>query len=1619
MPAPHVALPRLSELTPPLGAVPSIQTTSTTDLTRAGAPAAAPGSSQTSTGNASASAAVSGAGGQRASRSSLSTGSGRLGGVRVSGVGGASGAAGSGGGSNGGRRISINTSSVDFDGLLGARLVSNAITAGVLPGANGTSSAATGGGGTPVPAASGVAVKVAESRENVVGNAAATTGAKEEAGRVSIASDDFFKVKPQTPKAERVIVEVCGKKYDLTEIKRTVITSNRMTRNFRVIIRSPQFDKVQVKAAEYVRWFLRVNHLERSAAKAGPGGLVAAAAAAASTSTTPSTTSMPATPLTPNTASATLSTAPPTPSTPGAPNGGDPIASSPSSSAAPPQTASTTAATAGTTSTAPRNRNALFEEGEVCELGPAREMKRESLRQFAQAYCFLLLFTSSHSAEPAKERSYFENIYVFTRDITVHLLNLPAYTAQIEQELSRVFRSHLFCGHGADDPAGVVGGGGVPFLRRISSRSTAAGANSAAALMQGSGGVAPAGATGGTGNQGAASAAHAAGGPAVKADGWVTGRPDSGSSRGSRSRTGSRPDSGRSWGGVGGAVVGGNSSAAVGGTGGAAVAANGNAMAGGGAVTTASRRSIVRGMAKGSAGGMRRPSRMRRDSSEDLEGNNGNEGQGQGQGNGEQPDAESQMMTGKGGVKSGRRKRISINDKAVIESTLESSRGPPAVHMLATLPTVSSTQQHLNQPMQVHRAQTAGSQSVGAMGAGSHSHQYTASSPSMGMMGMASRASTAAPHPHAQGYGNSRVGIGGTGTAGGLLVAPSLGVGGDGFGAGSGSSASSSSTMHNPGLRLNASLSAIQQQQQPLSSLHQQQHINSSSVSISMNSNTARPTAHHADGTAKFSSTSHAQQTINPLRSQSQGSHARSNSASKLSTTKSSSSSSTAVHSKTPSPQPPAPPPKVFNETIFKIKATEGYIASNTDHISFRKGQLFYEDTECYFVSTQYATPFARTAVCGLVPEKYFETVSLNGKDPPHPSPPRNQKKLQQANTIATTTPSQVQSLPKADPNSSQGPSALMRSKSAVNLTDSDKEFLERYNQQIAEGKKDIKSSFVDALRKRGKSITVAPAAEIGVGAVDERQRNHQPQQQQSQTPPRRGFTGAASGVSQSTTSVYVGNNGSLSDLSMPKRQTSKGKVLVDKLFGFSGKSDGGGGSMPGSPTTTSRHDVPPVPQIPSQLVPSASNASIISNPPNPNTAPHPPRPATPPVSTILSAVVVEAQKQPGHINQTRFIINVIRSGGRVTSVSRSYEDFIHLHAMLPGRTTAAGRMLTADDMPILPAQISNATELRRQYLLDARLQTQMAELGTYMSSLVHHGGGIARALEFFLTNEGMAQLQLQQQQQQQQQKERDSFDSGLGAEERFAAATASATQNRSRSKSDASFLPRPPAASTLTRPPAAAPPRTVTPPLPSGTPTDSYHLRVGVSTLGRRTGPASIISPTSHHHPSPLPSTSTLSTPMAHSINAGAYPSDLPANTSSSGQANTFKRRTLNTNRNTLNKIMTALKSSFPAGGNGATGGGPNAPHGYERTAKSSKMTAAALTFQFEDVPSFALRTPGTAGGFSSHFTDRDDYPGLGQGQAPSRSHTPTARSVRAAMTPTTAAGSGIGFGGVSPSEE
>ncbi|KAJ3107143.1 hypothetical protein HDU97_004836 [Phlyctochytrium planicorne] len=541
-------------------------------------------------------------------------------------------------------------------------------------------------------------------------------------------------------------------------------------------------------------------------------------------------------------------------------------------------------------------------------------------------------------------------------------------------------------------------------------------------------------------------------------------------------------------------------------------------------------------------------------------------------------------------------------------------------------------------------------------------------------------------------------------------------------------------------------------------------------------------------------------------------------------------------------------PPKYFNDTIFKIKAVEGYIAATSEHVSFRKGQYFYalsynDDTECYFVSTQYATPFARTAVCGFVPERFFETVSLNGKDPPHPTPSQVKKKKeteqhQPQPQQERTKPSKAGSTGNIAQGESSTLSRLRSSKSVGNLRDPDEkdegvaddsdERISRRDDPRHEGPSALgakvlsgsstqkeqksrgRSLSMRSLRRRGKSNPPAPEQqqqEVEEQEVDvAAQKNAETQQTAGIViPPRRTFI---PNLMASSTSTKPGT-------SSKKRQQPKAFQNLDKsfrLFNFSTWSERPPqtSKTPGAPTTAAatsthlRHETPISSNAMSPLsMPSVSHPQAPAGmgkplplPPMPNayaeavkqqqqqqqnqnqlqqqqqqsqlSPPHPTsitssRP-TSPSTDVVSATIVEALKQSGNINLTRFVIAVTtrspNGAQRVSNATKSFEEFIQFHASLLSRTsnmrrpsnevafyaaaasaqngrsppaspTAGGGLL--HNLPELPQPISNVAELRRRFLLDARLQSQMTDLNAYMGQLLKISAVTSRALEVFL----------------------------------------------------------------------------------------------------------------------------------------------------------------------------------------------------------------------------------------------------------------------------------------------
>ncbi|KAJ3034699.1 hypothetical protein HK097_004416, partial [Rhizophlyctis rosea] len=96
------------------------------------------------------------------------------------------------------------------------------------------------------------------------------------------------------------------------------------------------------------------------------------------------------------------------------------------------------------------SKQALFGNQEYT-LEEAWQHRDKAIREFAMAYCFLLLLVSRNTQEPAKERMYFEYIYALSREVIVTVVSLPAFSTLLDTELNRLFRSDLFCGSDIDD----------------------------------------------------------------------------------------------------------------------------------------------------------------------------------------------------------------------------------------------------------------------------------------------------------------------------------------------------------------------------------------------------------------------------------------------------------------------------------------------------------------------------------------------------------------------------------------------------------------------------------------------------------------------------------------------------------------------------------------------------------------------------------------------------------------------------------------------------------------------------------------------------------------------------------------------------------------------------------------------------------------------------------------------------------------------------------------------------------------------------------------------------------------------------------------------------------------
>ncbi|KAJ3201511.1 hypothetical protein HDU67_001295, partial [Dinochytrium kinnereticum] len=576
---------------------------------------------------------------------------------------------------------------------------------------------------------------------------------------------------------------------------------------------------------------------------------------------------------------------------------------------------------------------------------------------------------------------------------------------------------------------------------------------------------------------------------------------------------------------------------------------------------------------------------------------------------------------------------------------------------------------------------------------------------------------------------------------------------------------------------------------------------------------------------------------------------------------------------------------------IFKIKAKDGYIAASADHVSFRKGQYFYalayhDETECYFVSTQYATPFARTAVCGFVPEKYFETVSLNGKDPPHPLPSQYRKAL--AEDAERSTPDSS----KASKGSQGDSSTLARlrsSKSVGNLRDThrDDEDVEdervgrreesraevqqrqaeqaaqvQQQQQQKEQKTRGRSLSMKTLRRRGKSNPPPPDMNEDEGPADvsggQEQRNQASGGSNIVIPPRRTFIPNL--MASSTTTPSSG--GSKPGSSAKKKKEPKAFQTLDRsfrLFNFSTWSERPPqtSKTPGAPTTAAatsthlRHETPVSGGTlsPTLIIPSVANpqppvslGKPLPLPPMPSVYAEAVKqqqqmhqtqhqqPATRPSSPgadIISATIVEAMKQSGPINLTRYVIAVTlrsspaSSNQRVTTVTKSYEDFVQFHGTLTARFSSSVAAMrrpstetgfyaaaansgtrtppdspTPNPLPELPAAISNVAELRRRFLLDARLQSQMTELNGYLAQLVKTSTMVAKCLESFLVassasgspglDEGVSFTAVRATT---PPVERGVQDSGYGLDQYQQQQQIQMVKSRSRSKSEAPFL--------------------------------------------------------------------------------------------------------------------------------------------------------------------------------------------------------------------------------------
>jgi hypothetical protein len=138
----------------------------------------------------------------------------------------------------------------------------------------------------------------------------------------------------------------------------------------------------------------------------------------------------------------------------------------------------------------------------------------------------------------------------------------------------------------------------------------------------------------------------------------------------------------------------------------------------------------------------------------------------------------------------------------------------------------------------------------------------------------------------------------------------------------------------------------------------------------------------------------------------------------------------------------------------------------------------------------------------------------------------------------------------------------------------------------------------------------------------------------------------------------------------------------------------------------------------------------------------------------IVSTAVVGFKLQTGHINKTKFIVNVNRGSGMIHTVARSYEDFALFHTTLSTRLQRSAKPLDSKGLTdynisqsfgeldiLLPKQITNILELRKKNILESRLKEQQMDLDEYLESLSLLGH--QESLESFLCpwSESEAQL--------------------------------------------------------------------------------------------------------------------------------------------------------------------------------------------------------------------------------------------------------------------------------------